>query len=229
MVQIYLNNPSAGEAECLAITEANTWMTSIIQYLELGICKSEEEKTIRQQCARYTMIDQDLYKRGYSMPLLKCVTKEQAKYVFGEIHEGACGNHSAVQTMAAKVLRVGYFWSTIQSDYVEYMKKCTKCQEYNPMSHLTTWYLHVCSPFGEWTSFFPSAQARDKQNLSWSESTTLSNRQKPSLSPPSRPRTSKILYGGTFYVRSGSPTPSLLTMVGSSLTEVFIIFTRIST
>jgi len=52
-----------GEAECLAITEDDTWMTPIVKFLELGICKSEEEKTIRQQCARYTMIDQDLYKR----------------------------------------------------------------------------------------------------------------------------------------------------------------------
>ena len=63
VVQICLKNPSVGEAECLAITEDDTWMTPIVKFLELGICKSEEEKTIRQQCARYTMIDQDLYKR----------------------------------------------------------------------------------------------------------------------------------------------------------------------
>jgi len=55
-------------------------MTLIIQYLELDICKSEEEKTMRHWCGRYTMISQDRYKRGYSR-LLKCVTKEQTKYV----------------------------------------------------------------------------------------------------------------------------------------------------
>jgi len=66
MVQIYLNNPSVGEVECLAITEADTWMTPIIQYMVLGICKSEEEKTMTQQCAMYTMINQHLYGKGYS-------------------------------------------------------------------------------------------------------------------------------------------------------------------
>jgi len=47
-IQIFLKNPSVGEDECLAITNDNTWMTLIIKYLELGICKSEEEKMMRQ-------------------------------------------------------------------------------------------------------------------------------------------------------------------------------------
>jgi len=66
----------------------------IIQYLELEICKPEEQKTMRQQCAKYTMIGQYLYRIGYSRSLLKCVSKEQAKYFLGEIYERACGNHS---------------------------------------------------------------------------------------------------------------------------------------
>jgi len=56
VVQICLRSPSVGEAEFLAITKDDTWMTSIIKYLELGISKPDEEKTMRQQCARYTMI-----------------------------------------------------------------------------------------------------------------------------------------------------------------------------
>jgi len=51
------------ETECLAIAEAETdnWMTPIIQYLEDNTCKQEKEKTMKQQCARYTMINDDLY------------------------------------------------------------------------------------------------------------------------------------------------------------------------
>jgi len=40
------------------------------------------------------MIGDDLYKRGYGQPLLKCVTKEQAQYIIKELHEGICGYHS---------------------------------------------------------------------------------------------------------------------------------------
>ena len=59
------------------------------------------------------MINQDLYRRGYSRPLLKCVTKEQALYVLKEINEGVCGNHSDAQSIVAKVLRTGYYWPTV--------------------------------------------------------------------------------------------------------------------
>ena len=62
-MQIWLRQPSVAEAECLAITgaESETWMTPIIQYLVQRTCRLEDEKAMKQQCSRYTMIDQDLY------------------------------------------------------------------------------------------------------------------------------------------------------------------------
>jgi len=56
------------KTECLAVAETkdDNRMTPIIQYLEDGTCKPEEEKTMKQQCARYTMINKDLYRRGYA-------------------------------------------------------------------------------------------------------------------------------------------------------------------
>ena len=60
------------EAECLAIeeeeAEADNWMTPVIQYLTNNTCKADQEKAMKQQCARYTMINEDLYRRGYSTP-----------------------------------------------------------------------------------------------------------------------------------------------------------------
>jgi len=38
--------------------------------------------------------------------------------------------------MAAKVLKVGYYWPTVQNDCADYVKKRTKCQEFDPLSHL---------------------------------------------------------------------------------------------
>jgi len=63
-------HPSVYETKCLAIAEAETdnWMTLIIQYLEDGTCKPEQEKTMKQQCVWYTMINDDLYRKGYSAP-----------------------------------------------------------------------------------------------------------------------------------------------------------------
>jgi len=91
-------------------------MTLVIQYLKHDTYKPKEEKTMKQQCVRYTMINEDLYRRGYSPPLLKCITREQDEYVLTEIHEGVCDNHSGARTMADKILRADYYWSTVQGD-----------------------------------------------------------------------------------------------------------------
>ena len=55
------------------------------------------------------MVGEDLYKREYGQPLLKCVTPEQAHYIIKELHEGIYGYHSGARTMATRVLKAGYF------------------------------------------------------------------------------------------------------------------------
>ena len=50
--------------------------------------------------------------------------------------------------MAAKVLRAGYYWLTVQGDYAEYVKKCAKCQEFGPLHHTRPEELHnIISPW----------------------------------------------------------------------------------
>jgi len=94
------------------------------------------------------VINQDLYRRGYLTPLLKCITKDQAEYVLKLIREGVYGGHSGARTMAAKVLRDGYYCLTLQGDYAEYVKKCAKCQEFGPLHHLKPEVLHsMTSPW----------------------------------------------------------------------------------
>ena len=146
VVQVRLAQPSVGDAECMTITGTHTWMTPITQYLEHGTCQPGEEKNIRRQCARYTMIGQDLYRRGYSTSLLKCLTKEQSQYVLQEIHEGACESQSGARTMATKIVRAGYYWPTVHGDSGDYVKKCQKCQEFGPLHHRKPEELHIIGP-----------------------------------------------------------------------------------
>jgi len=72
VIQIWLRHPSVTEAECLTTNEdeaeADNWMTPIIQYLRDGTCKPDQEKAMKQQCARYTMINEDLYRKGTRRP-----------------------------------------------------------------------------------------------------------------------------------------------------------------
>ena len=93
------------------LTQKPSWMDPIVAYLKTG--EQPEYKTeariLRLKVARYVLYDDKLYRRGYSMPLLKCASPSEAKYIMREIHEGTCGNHVEGQSLAFKALRQGYY------------------------------------------------------------------------------------------------------------------------
>ena len=62
-----------------------------------------------------------LYKRGFSMPYLKCVEEDEAKYILKEVHEGICGDHTGPRSLVSKIIRIGYFWPTMQKDAREFV------------------------------------------------------------------------------------------------------------
>ena len=86
----------------MPIQEQDDWMTPIISFLKnnpLPNSKAEESK-IQARAARFIIIDDVLYRRGYSLPYQCCVTAPEAEYVFKEIHEGICGNHAGARSLA---------------------------------------------------------------------------------------------------------------------------------
>ena len=61
----------------------------------------------------FIILNDVLYKRGFSMSHLKCVDNEEAKYIQEEIHEGICGDHVGPRSLVSKVIRIGYFCPTL--------------------------------------------------------------------------------------------------------------------
>ena len=84
-------------------------------------------RLLRLRAARYMMYDDQLYRRGFSTPLLKCVDLEKGKYILQEIHKGICGNHARGKSLAYKVLRQGYFWPTMKINAMNFARKYDKC------------------------------------------------------------------------------------------------------
>ena len=107
-------------------------MDPILSYIKDGQLPSDlsEVKKVRVRAARFTVVNGELYERGFSLPYLKCLNPEEAMYVLREIYEGVCGNHSGPRSLVGKAIRAGYFWSTMQKDTVELIKKCDKCQRF---------------------------------------------------------------------------------------------------
>ncbi|KAL5576126.1 hypothetical protein UlMin_017825 [Ulmus minor] len=108
---IMLSQSSLDGASVNLVEEEETWMTLIIRYLVTGECPIDknEARKLRRRSAHYAYKYEQLYKRGYSVPLLKCITPERGLYVMQEIHEGVCGNHSGPRSLFHKVILQGYY------------------------------------------------------------------------------------------------------------------------
>ena len=131
VIQQILSAPSVPIGECM-ITEkgGDDWVSDMkkaVKDREEG--KDGHDLPLSKKASRFVIIREDLYKRGFSTPLLKCVSKVEAEYILQELHQGACGLHSGVRTMATRVLRVGYYWPTLRTDCTNFVKKCVSCQE----------------------------------------------------------------------------------------------------
>ena len=141
--------------EVQQMEDRKNWMTPIISYLKEGKLPEwkDEARKLRVRTARYLLIDEVLYKRGFSQPYLRCLTSDEVNYVLREIHEGACGNHSGARSFIHKVVRAGYYWPTVKADAKDYVKVCDQCQRFSnvprqPLEYLTP--MMAPWPFAQW-------------------------------------------------------------------------------
>ncbi|XP_012851807.1 PREDICTED: uncharacterized protein LOC105971499 [Erythranthe guttata] len=85
------------------------WFTPILKYLKKRelLADPTEARKLKTRAARFVIVGEELYKRGFSSPYLKCLDPTTADYVLREVHEGICGNHLSGRTLALKLLRQG--------------------------------------------------------------------------------------------------------------------------
>ena len=102
--------PTIDLPEVQQIENKENWMTPIVSYLKDGKLSEgkDEARKLRVRAAKYVLMDEVLYKRGFSQPYLSCLAPDEANYVLREIHERACGNHSGARSLIHKVVRAGY-------------------------------------------------------------------------------------------------------------------------
>ena len=97
--------------QVLKIKEQDEWRTSIVCYLKEGWLLEDKTKArkMKIKAARFVLIDDVLYRQGYSLPYLRCASLEEEDYVLCEIHERICGNHARPRSLVGKALRAGYY------------------------------------------------------------------------------------------------------------------------
>ncbi|KAJ9557123.1 hypothetical protein OSB04_011737 [Centaurea solstitialis] len=91
--------------------EIYNWSLDVWNYLkhdQLPEDRMEARKT-RSKASRYTIFEDQLYRRSTTGLLLRCVTnKAQVNQILQEMHDGECGNHSGGRSLAdnTKIIHV---------------------------------------------------------------------------------------------------------------------------
>ena len=148
-------SPLIDSSNVQEIGSDSSWTASLISYLKNGVLLDGKEaaRKLKVQAARFVLIKDILYKRGFSCPYLRCLGMEEADYVMREVHEGIYGNHSGSRSLVHKLVRAGYYWPTMQKDAEAYVKTCDKCQKFSniirqPTKELTP--MMTPWPFAQW-------------------------------------------------------------------------------
>ncbi|KAL0284368.1 UNVERIFIED_CONTAM: hypothetical protein Sradi_7201100 [Sesamum radiatum] len=83
-----------------------SWKEEVVRFLTEGIKPANEKdtKNLRIKASHFFMIDEELYKRGFSQPFLKCLTADEGNYVLRDINEGICGKHIGGKILVGKTL-----------------------------------------------------------------------------------------------------------------------------
>nr|KYP53530.1 Uncharacterized protein K02A2.6 [Cajanus cajan] len=128
IIQETLAQPSINDSQGSVLfvkEEIDSWMGPYIAYLTRGELPEDkrEPSLIERESAKFVVIFERLYPRGFSTPLLRFLTTSQAQRVMDEVHGGMCGSHIGGQSLVYKVTKAGYFWPTLRNDCVNWVRK----------------------------------------------------------------------------------------------------------
>ena len=133
------------------------WDHDIYQFLSCGnyseTATSKDRRTLRQLATRFVICGDALYRRSPDGLLLLCLDRTSANRVMGEVYAGVCGPHMGGYMLACKIMRIGYFWLTMETDYCQFVQRCPECQMHEDLIHVQPSELHALTspwPFSVW-------------------------------------------------------------------------------
>ena len=138
---------------CMTIAEdegkngEGEWYSKILLYLKYGTYPKSTEKndqlTIRRLSINYITCGERLYRRSYYEIHLLCVAAKETQQIIEEVHESSYGTHMNAHMMSRKIMRQGYYWTTMEADCVDYVRKCHQCQVHRDLKHMPPMPLHT--------------------------------------------------------------------------------------
>ena len=101
------------------------WYHDIYQFLSCGnypeTTASKDRRALRQLATRFVICGDALYRRSPNGLLLLCLNRASANRVMREVHFGVCGPYMGGLMLAHKIMRTGYFWLNMETDYCQFV------------------------------------------------------------------------------------------------------------
>ncbi|XP_057808633.1 uncharacterized protein LOC131023106 [Salvia miltiorrhiza] len=135
-----------------AVEVGDDWRAPIIHFLRTGE-RMEGDTAKYARYENFCLISNQLYKRSFTNPFLKCLSSEEAEFALKEIHQGCCGNHAGYKDLTRKIIRAGFYWPGIDRDTKAYVKKCESCQRHAPRINVPgeeMGVMYSAYPFDKW-------------------------------------------------------------------------------
>ena len=133
------------------------WYHDIQQFLLYGtypeLAMSKDKRALRQLATRFVICGDALYRRSFDGLLLLCLNYAFVDRVMREVHAGVCGPHMGGHMLTRKIMRTGYFWLTMETDYCKFVQRCPECQLHEDLIHVPYFELHALTspwPFSVW-------------------------------------------------------------------------------
>ncbi|XP_070010926.1 uncharacterized protein [Nicotiana sylvestris] len=156
-VLVRIQNQPAYYAHVEEDTNGKPWFHDIKEYLTRGKYPKQtnhtQKHTLRRLSNNFFQSKETLYRRTPDLGLLRCVEAKEASILLEEIPAGTYGPHMNGFVLAKKKLRDGYFWMTMEMNYIRYVQKCHQCQVHSDVIRVPPNELSATSapwPFAVW-------------------------------------------------------------------------------
>jgi hypothetical protein len=116
------------------------WFSDMQRFVEDGAyperASKKDRRALRLAATQYIICGGVLYRRSYEGIHLRSVDETEAERLINEVHLGVCGPHMNGKMLARKILRMGFYWTTLEANCVDFVRKCHQCQVHANMNHI---------------------------------------------------------------------------------------------
>ena len=95
----------------------SSWYSDVVYVLQNLQAPLELSKTITRsmklKATKFCILNQYLYWKDPRGIFMNCFLENEAQKTMKEFHQGVCGGHHSWKLIVNKILRAGFYWSTI--------------------------------------------------------------------------------------------------------------------